>query len=125
MGRRAPKRVSVGIVAIPDAGLATLSGIFDVLNSLALLAGREGVPEHPPFEAELLGETADPVRLASRVTLPLHGAAESRPSDVVIVPSLFVRDDGWIKGRYPGSPDGSSSATAPAPRSARPARACS
>jgi transcriptional regulator GlxA family with amidase domain len=101
LGRRAPKRVSVGIVAIPDAGLATLSGIFDVLNGLALLAGREGVPDHPPFEAELLGETADPVRLASRVTLPLHAAAESRPSDVVIVPSLFVRDEGWIKGRYP------------------------
>lgn len=96
-----PKQVRVGIVAIPDAALATLSGIFDVLNSLALLAGREGVPEGPPFDVELLGETADPVRLASRVTLPLHAAASGRPSDVVIVPSLFVREEGWTKGRYP------------------------
>ena len=59
------KRVRVGIVAIPDAGLAALSGIFDVLNSLAFLAGREGVPDHPPFQVEIVGETADPVRLAS------------------------------------------------------------
>ena len=80
MGTPRPKRVRVGIVAIPEAGLATLSGIFDVLNSLALLAGREGVPDHPPFDAELLGETADDVRLASRVTLPLHGAADKTPA---------------------------------------------
>ena len=26
---------------------------------------------------------------------------EGRPSDVVIVPSLFVREPGWTKGRYP------------------------
>jgi transcriptional regulator GlxA family with amidase domain len=95
------KQVQVGIVAIPDAGLASLSGIFDVLQSLALLVGREGVPDHPPFQVELLGETADPVRLASAVTLPLHGAVEGRPCDVVIVPSLFVREPGWVKGRYP------------------------
>ena len=63
-----------------------------MLQSLALLVGREGVPDHPPFQVELLGETADPVRLASAVTMPLHGAVEGRPSDVVIVPSLFVRE---------------------------------
>ena len=72
-----------------------------MLQSLALLVGREGVPDHPPFQVELLGETADPVRLASAVTMPLHGAVEGRPCDVVIVPSLFVREPGWVKGRYP------------------------
>jgi len=101
MIRSPQKPVRVGIVAVPDAGLATLSGIFDVLSSLALLAGREGVPDHPPFAVEILGESADPVRLASGITLPMHGAVDGRPSDVVIVPSLFVRDGGWHKGRYP------------------------
>lgn len=42
------------------------------------------------------------MRLAGRVTLPLRDAAEGRPSDIVIVPSLFVREDGWAPGRYPG-----------------------
>ncbi|MFZ1425588.1 MAG: helix-turn-helix domain-containing protein [Geminicoccaceae bacterium] len=95
------KRVRVDIVAIPDAGLGTLSGIFDVLNGLALLAGREGVPDHSPFQVEIVGETSAPVRLASGVTLPLHGGVDGRPSDVVIVPSLFIREGGWTKARYP------------------------
>jgi transcriptional regulator GlxA family with amidase domain len=94
-------QIRIGIVAIPDAGLATLSGLYDVLNSLALLAGRDGVPDQPPFAAEILGETDAPVRLASGIALPVHGAVDRRPSDIVIVPSLFVRDGGWTTGRYP------------------------
>lgn len=92
--------MSVGIVAVPDAGLATLSGIYDVLNGLALLAGRDGVPDDPPFRVEILGETTDPVRLASGVVLPVHGGVAGRPSDIVVVPSLFIRD-AWIEGRHP------------------------
>lgn len=101
MSRMRPERVRVGIVAIPEATIGTLSGIFDVLNGLALLAGREGVPDRAPFLVEILGETAAPVRLASAVTLPIHGAAAEVPSDVVIVPSLLVPERGWERGRYP------------------------
>lgn len=101
MGSLQSRPVRVGIVAIPEAALATLSGIFDVLNSLAWLAGRDGIPEDPAFEVEILGETADPVALASRVTFPVHAAAEARSSALVIVPSLIVTDGGWVPGRYP------------------------
>lgn len=101
MDRAASGPVRVGIVAIPDAGLATLSGIFDVLSSLAWLAGHEGLPAGTTFQVELLGEAAEPVRLASGITLPLHGAAPGRPCDIVIVPSLLVGDTGWTPGRYP------------------------
>ena len=101
MGGGGSRPVRVGIVAIPEAGLATLSGIFDVLNSLAWLSGNEGIPADTPFQVEVLGEADGPVRLASGITLPLHGAAQDRPCDLIIVPSLFVRDSGWIPGRYP------------------------
>lgn len=101
MGGGGSRPVRVGIVAIPEAGLATLSGIFDVLNSLDWLSGSEGIPADTPFQVELLGEADGPVRLASGITLPLHGAAKERPCDLIIVPSLFVRDSGWIRGRYP------------------------
>ena len=87
MGRVASAAVHVGIVAIPEAGLATLSGIFDVLNSLAWLDGHEGLPAGPTFQVELLGEAADPVPLASGVTLPLHGAAAGRSCGACHVPT--------------------------------------
>ena len=127
-GKRAaaPKRVRVGIVAIPDAGLATLSGIFDVLQSLALLVGREGVPDHPPFQVELLGETADPVRLASAHH---HAAARGRGG-----PALRRGDRPLALRPRAGLGKGALSADhrvdrraarAPARRSARPAPACS
>ncbi|MER2509109.1 MAG: helix-turn-helix domain-containing protein [Amaricoccus sp.] len=99
------RRIRVGIVAIPEAGIATLSGIYDVLNSLALLAGRDGVPDAPSFQAEIVGATGSPVRLASGVTLPVHAAVADSPSDIVIVPSLLVRDHGWEAGRHPGITD--------------------
>ena len=96
-----PDRVRVGIVAIPEATIGTLSGIYDVLGGLAMLAGREGIPDRSPFLVEVLGETADPVRLASGITLPLHAAATCVPSDIVIVPSVLVPVEGWPTGRYP------------------------
>jgi transcriptional regulator GlxA family with amidase domain len=99
--RERPERVRVGIVAIPEATIGTLSGIYDVLGGLAMLAGREGIPARSPFLVEILGETADPVRLASGITLPLHGAAADVPSDIVIVPSVLVPLEGWQPGRYP------------------------
>jgi transcriptional regulator GlxA family with amidase domain len=101
MGSIGPRPVRVGIVAVPEAGLATLSGIFDVLNSLAWLSGHDGIPPDPPFQVALLGETERSERLASGVTLPIHGKAQGQPCDLIIVPSLFVRHSGWIPGRYP------------------------
>ena len=49
MGSVASGPVRVGIVGIPEAGLVTLSGIFDVLNSPSWLAGYEGLPASPTF----------------------------------------------------------------------------
>jgi transcriptional regulator GlxA family with amidase domain len=96
-----PEEVRVGIVAVPDATIATLCGIYDVMNGLAMLARREGVPDRSPFRAEILGDSADPVRLASGVTLPVHRAADEAASDIVVVPSLLVPAAGWTAGRYP------------------------
>jgi transcriptional regulator GlxA family with amidase domain len=97
-----PEQIRVGIVAVPEATIATLSGIYDVFNGLALLAGREGAPDRSPFLVEILGETAEPVRLASGITLPPHRAAPGTPSAIAIVPSLLVPEEGWARGRYPG-----------------------
>jgi transcriptional regulator GlxA family with amidase domain len=93
----------VSIVALPDDVASTLFGIFDVMNAFALTGlsnPRSGTT--PPFDVEIVGETAGSMELASRVPITVQraiGTVES--SDIVIVPSILLRPGGWRKGRYP------------------------
>lgn len=96
-----PRHVS--LVALPDAGLSTLSGIFDVMNAFTLLK-RAGASNSDtvPFRVEIVGESIGPLKLASGVPINVQRAVdELEATDIVIVPSLVVRSDGWEKGRYP------------------------
>jgi len=105
----APRRAS--IVALPDAVASTLFGVYDVMNAFALLPGlgaRPGAsapsraPSGAPFRAEIVGEEAGPLGLASGVPIAVQRAADAvDATDVVIVPSVLVGRDGWEKGRYP------------------------
>lgn len=93
----------VSLVALPDAAVSTLYGIYDVMNAFGLmgLSGPEaGSP--PPFRVEIVGDTAAPLRLASGVPVDVQraiGAIES--TDIVIVPSIVLRRGGWERNRYP------------------------
>jgi transcriptional regulator GlxA family with amidase domain len=96
-----PRHVS--LVALPDAVVSTLSGIFDVMNAFALMgvanarAGARG-----PFHIEIVGEAVGPLELASGVPINVQRAiAEIETTDIVIVPSVLLRAEGWEKGRYP------------------------
>jgi transcriptional regulator GlxA family with amidase domain len=100
-----PRHVS--LVALPDAVVSTLSGIFDVMNAFALTcmptawAGAQA-----PFSVEIVGEAAGPLGLASRIPINVQRAiAEIETTDIVIVPSVVLRPEGWQKGRYPGLVD--------------------
>ncbi len=94
----APRHVS--LLAVPDAALSTLAGLYDVMN-----AGRVmGMPGGgaPPFEVQIVGEAEGPLPLASGVPITVQRSIDSLDaSDIVIVPSLMVREPGWVKGRYP------------------------
>lgn len=96
-----PRRVS--IVALPDAVLSTLSGIYDVMNAFALMDVRlEDGPGRPPFQVEIVGEVAGPLELASRVPVAVQRAVEDvETTDIVIVPSVLLRANAWQPGRYP------------------------
>ena len=100
-----PRHVS--LVALPDAGVATLSGIFDVMNAFAFV-GMLGAPAgaRAPFQVEIVGEAVGPLRLASGIPVNVQrAAAEVETTDIVIVPSVLLRPEGWQKGRYPGLVD--------------------
>jgi transcriptional regulator GlxA family with amidase domain len=97
------KPLHVSLVALSDAVVSTLFGIFDVMNSFELMGisnARSGAL--PPFHIEIVGESAAPLELASGVPINVQRAINSiESSDIVIVPSVLLRPQGWQKGRYP------------------------
>lgn len=49
---KAERALHVSLVAIPDAVISTLSGIYDVMNAFKMLAKVDGAfPEQPPFSS--------------------------------------------------------------------------
>lgn len=99
--RDVPATRHVSLVAVPDAGLATLAGIYDVMNAPALM-GASGAGLRAPFEVDIVGEAEGPMMLASGVAMPVQRSIDTvDETDIVIVPSLLVRGSAWQHGRYP------------------------
>ena len=94
-----PRHVS--LVALPDAAVSTLTGIFDVMNAFTLL-GMPGTTARPPFHIEIVGEATGLLELASGVPVKVQRAiADIDSTDIVIVPSVLLGPHGWEPGRYP------------------------
>lgn len=100
----AARPLHVSLVAIPDAVVSTLTGIYDVLGAFRMLAGVDpSIPATPPFEVEIIGAERGSVMLASGVPVTTHRAiGEVTETDIVIVPSILLGPEGWRNGRYPG-----------------------
>lgn len=91
----------VALVAIPDAVVSTLAGIYDVMNASALMGPATGLSP-APFQVEIVGAAAGPLVLASGLPIPVQRAfADVTSTDIVIVPSVLLRESGWMVGRYP------------------------
>jgi transcriptional regulator GlxA family with amidase domain len=93
-----PRHVS--LVAIPDAAVSTLFGVFDVLNSFEPM--RLAPPGSAPFHVEIVGDTRGPLTVASGVPVTVQRAIDTiTTTDIIIVPSIVLGPDGWATGRYP------------------------
>ena len=91
----------VALLAMPDAVVSTLAGIYDVMNAPALM-GLSSASARAPFHVEIVGESVGPLQLASGVPIQVQRSIDTvEASDIVIVPSVLVRGPGWQKGRYP------------------------
>jgi transcriptional regulator GlxA family with amidase domain len=91
----------VSLLAIPDAVVSTLAGIYDVMNASAL-ASLMGPGTPTPFRVEIIGESVGPLRLASGIPLEVQRSVDTiETTDLVIVPSVLLLGEGWQKGRYP------------------------
>jgi len=97
------KPLRVSVVAIPESAASTLFGIVDVMQSFAFMGiATTHTGMKPPFEVEIVGEKAAPLQLASGVPVNVQNAVNNvEASDIVIVPSMLLRSEGWQKARYP------------------------
>jgi transcriptional regulator GlxA family with amidase domain len=93
----------VSLVAIPDAVISTLTGIYDVLGAFRMLSGADpSIPDKPPFTIEIVSTSRGSVVLASGVPVEARRAvAEIDETDIIIVPSILLGEEGWRPGRYP------------------------
>jgi len=100
-----PKPVRVSLIAVPEAMVSSLSGIYDALGCFRLLRTMsDAVPPGDPFRPEIVGlPGAESVATASGLPLPVHRTLdEVDDADLIILPSLLVEDGVWTTGRYPG-----------------------
>ena len=96
-----PRHVSV--VALPDGTVSTLFGIFDVMNASTVLhPSPDSSAGRLPFRTDIVGEAAGPLRMASGITVDVQRSIdEIDATDIIIVPSIVVRPEGWKTGRHP------------------------
>lgn len=90
----------VAIVALPDAVISTLAGLYDVLNGAAMMGLT--APGQRSFEIRIVGERPGPLKLASGMPIEVQaGVDEISECEIVIVPSILLTPVGWQVGRYP------------------------
>jgi transcriptional regulator GlxA family with amidase domain len=98
-----PRPLHVSLVAVPEAAMSTLVGIYDVLNAFGLLAKTDpSIPETPPFIVDIVSTAPGDIVLASGLPLRVgRGVADIEATDIVLVPSVVLGQNGWEQGRYP------------------------
>ncbi|TCU37743.1 GlxA family transcriptional regulator [Rhizobium azibense] len=98
-----PEPLHVSLVAIPEAVVSTLSGIFDVMNAFSIMPPLGDAKRHaPPFQVEIVGIESGPLALASRIPVMVQRSiAAVETTDIIIVPSILLGPEGWQKGRHP------------------------
>ena len=118
---REPPRVS--LLLLPDAGLGTLTGMFDTLSAFSLVSAfDDAVPSTPRSPSRSSQPAAVPQPTASGLTLPVHRSIDDPGhTDIAIVPSLMVQDGAWSRAAIPSSSSGSAAFTRKARSSAPPA----
>lgn len=96
-------RLHVSLLATSDVMVGSLSGMYDVLNCFELLGTVEAaLPTASPFHTQIVASGTWRGRTASGLPLAAHATVDAvHRTDIVIVPSMMVRDGEWVTGRHP------------------------
>src|SRR5262245_40112008 len=74
----------VALLALPEAAVSTLAGIYDVMNARALI-GPHDATTPAPFRAEIVGEAVGPLQLASGVPFPVQRSIDTIESTDIVI----------------------------------------
>ena len=92
-------------MAIPEAMVSPISGLFETLTAAGAMAAAEDRDRAAgnPFEVEIVGEHAGTIEGPSGLTIGAQRAVdEVDETDVVIVPSTALDEElDWVPGRHP------------------------
>jgi transcriptional regulator GlxA family with amidase domain len=96
-----PPSLHVSLIAMPEASVSVLYGLYDLLNAFRTMQGiLDSATNYPPFEVEIVGEQAGEQHLAGNTLTHVHRSiAEVPATDIIIVPALVLEK--WQTGRYP------------------------
>jgi transcriptional regulator GlxA family with amidase domain len=95
------KRVS--ILAVPGMSTGTpINGLYETLALGEVLLKDEQFGAPDLFQVEIVGLERGVFPGACGLPLQVHrGVADVARTDIVIIPSMFLSEDGWVKGRQP------------------------
>lgn len=82
--------------------MSPVSGIHEVLGALHQFAAYDAaLPREARFQAEIVAVERGQRSLTTEVPLPMQRTiAEIERTDIIIVPSMMVAEEGWTSGRY-------------------------
>ncbi len=97
------ERLHVSLVAIPDVSISSLTGLYDVFQTFAVLGSFDSaVPRTSPFEVEIVSPSPHFTITSSGLPIATQRRPhEVRHTDIIIVPSVLVERAEWKCGRYP------------------------
>lgn len=92
----------VSIVALPESMMSPLSGIHEALSVIPLFgAYDDAIPREARFRPEIVAPERDLPSLTSELPLRAQRTIdEIERTDIIIVPSVLVRDNVWVRGRF-------------------------
>lgn len=89
--------IRVSLLAIPEAPLSTITGIYDVFGFFSKV-----VQDTTSFSIQIVSPGHVDLNTASGLPLTAHSTINDvTDSDIVIIPSLVLNNDRWQTGRYP------------------------
>jgi transcriptional regulator GlxA family with amidase domain len=92
----------VSIVSLPESMMSPLSGIHEVLNVIHLFASYDdAIPREARFRPEIVAPARDLPSMTSELPLRAQRTIdEIERTDIIIVPSMMIRGNVWVRGRY-------------------------